>query len=187
MRAFGTVVLAALFAFPLAAAPPPAPAKSPPAKQGAAKQAADDKPFAESEHSAEGLRFHKEPHAVKHHTRHGAWHKKPPVKHQPLSPSHFRKHAPNGGLVTLPHGKKVSPADWQAVLDLARTRTATPDGAKRAQFADDIDLGRLAQLVAAEQHCCAFFSFAITIDDRGIALEVRAPDGAADIVSSLFG
>jgi DNA-binding transcriptional MerR regulator len=78
-------------------------------------------------------------------------------------------------------------ADWQAVLDLARLRTTTSDGARRVEFDDDIDLGRLTQLVVAERHCCAFFSFAITIDGRGIALEVHAPDGAGDIVTSLVG
>jgi hypothetical protein len=30
-------------------------------------------------------------------------------------------------------------------------------------------------------------SFALTIDDRGTGLEVRAPEGASDIVSALFG
>jgi hypothetical protein len=30
-------------------------------------------------------------------------------------------------------------------------------------------------------------SFSITIDDRGTALEVRAPDDAAPIVGALFG
>ena len=39
----------------------------------------------------------------------------------------------------------------------------------------------------AEQGCCTFFAFAITIDDRGIALEVRAPADAADLVTAVFG
>jgi hypothetical protein len=47
-------------------------------------------------------------------------------------------------------------------------------------------VGELARLVAAEQHCCAFISFAITVDQRGVALEVRAPDGADRIVTTLF-
>jgi len=33
----------------------------------------------------------------------------------------------------------------------------------------------------------AFFSFAVTVDQRGVGLEVRAPDGADEIVTSLFG
>ena len=78
-------------------------------------------------------------------------------------------------------------AHWRALLEHARSRTNTPDGALRVEFADSVSLGELAQLVAAEQHCCAFLSFTITVDARGIALEVRAPDGAADVVTALFG
>jgi DNA-binding transcriptional MerR regulator len=78
-------------------------------------------------------------------------------------------------------------AEWQALLDRAGSRTATADGGVRIELAADVSLDALAHLVAAEQSCCAFFSFAITVDERGIALEVCAPDGAADIVASLFG
>lgn len=77
-------------------------------------------------------------------------------------------------------------AEWHAVLDQARSRATTADGALRVEFADDPPLGELARLVAAEQHCCAFISFAITVDQRGVALEVRAPDGADRIVTTLF-
>ncbi len=50
-----------------------------------------------------------------------------------------------------------------------------------------MDLPELARLVAAEQRCCAFFAFAITVDARGMALEVRAPEGAGAVIASLFG
>lgn len=78
-------------------------------------------------------------------------------------------------------------AEWQALLGRATSRSTTADGALRVELPDDIALDELARLVAAEQSCCAFFSFAITVDPRGIALEVRVPDGATDIVASLFG
>ena len=77
--------------------------------------------------------------------------------------------------------------EWRAVLDQARSRTACRDGALRVEFDGEIALSDLTLLVAAEQRCCAFFAFAITVDSRGIALEVRAPDAATDIVTSLFG
>ena len=48
-------------------------------------------------------------------------------------------------------------------------------------------LDELMRLVAAEQDCCQFFNFAITIDTRGVALEVRAPEDALPIVHSVFG
>lgn len=78
-------------------------------------------------------------------------------------------------------------ADWRAILDRAQARTITADGALRLELDDDLDLGELTRLVAAEQHCCAFFSFAITVDASGIGLEVRAPEGATAVVTSLFG
>jgi len=78
-------------------------------------------------------------------------------------------------------------ADWQAILDRVRVRTTAADGAVRVEFDHDISLGELTTLVAAEQHCCAFLSFAITVDQRGVGLEVRAPVGAAEIVAALFG
>jgi hypothetical protein len=66
-------------------------------------------------------------------------------------------------------------------------RERTDDGALRVELAADVPLDELARLVAAEQGCCAFFSFTITVDQRGIALQVRAPDDAAELVTALFG
>jgi DNA-binding transcriptional MerR regulator len=78
-------------------------------------------------------------------------------------------------------------ADWRRILDQVAARSTAADGALRLELIEGIDLGELTRLVAAEQRCCSFFSFAITVDARGTALEVRAPDGASDIVASLFG
>jgi MerR family transcriptional regulator, copper efflux regulator len=78
-------------------------------------------------------------------------------------------------------------ADWERVLDKAQARVATSDGGLRIEFPADVDLGDLARLVGAEQRCCQFFAFAITVDHRGTALEVRAPEAAAAIVADLFG
>ena len=78
-------------------------------------------------------------------------------------------------------------ADWNEVLAHARSRSTTDDGGLRVELDNDVPLAELVTLVSAEQACCAFFSFAITIDQRGVALEVHAPDGADAIVASLFG
>jgi DNA-binding transcriptional MerR regulator len=78
-------------------------------------------------------------------------------------------------------------AEWQAILAGARSRTHSSDGALRVELDDAIALAELSRLVMAEQECCAFLSFAITVDARGIALEVRAPDGAADVVATVLG
>jgi MerR family copper efflux transcriptional regulator len=76
---------------------------------------------------------------------------------------------------------------WQSLLTKVRARVTTPDGRLRIEFGDGVDLGELARVVAAEQQCCRFFDFAMTIDRRGIALEVDAPDEAAEITSAVFG
>ena len=88
---------------------------------------------------------------------------------------------------TLPVGSMTGRlADWDAVLThvVARERI---DGGVRCVFAPSVPTADLIRLVAAEQDCCQFFGFAITMDTRGVALEVVAPDDAHPILESLFG
>ena len=77
-------------------------------------------------------------------------------------------------------------ADWRALLGYVDRREAIDSGV-RCVFASSVPHGELTRLVAAEQDCCQFFRFAITVDARGVALEVRAPDDARAIVESMFG
>jgi DNA-binding transcriptional MerR regulator len=77
-------------------------------------------------------------------------------------------------------------AEWARALDHATTRTVI-DGGVRITFGPDVDLGELGRLVGAEQHCCAFFSFTLTVDPGGTALEVRAPELGAAMIAELFG
>ena len=69
------------------------------------------------------------------------------------------------------------PGRLQQWRDLTAHVTArTPiDGGLRLQLDAGTPLGDLAELLAAEQSCCSFFAFALTVDGRGVALEVRAP------------
>ncbi|MET0910756.1 MAG: MerR family transcriptional regulator [Ilumatobacteraceae bacterium] len=76
--------------------------------------------------------------------------------------------------------------DWTAVLRHVDRRESI-DGGIRSVFAESVSITALARLVAAEQDCCQFFRFAITVDTRGIALEVRAPGDAQLVVESMFG
>jgi len=76
--------------------------------------------------------------------------------------------------------------DWNAVLVSVTDRVAI-DGGLRLTFAADLDVAQLARLTAAEVDCCAFYRFALTFDERGVALEVTAPDAAAIVLASLFG
>jgi DNA-binding transcriptional MerR regulator len=77
--------------------------------------------------------------------------------------------------------------DWRQVLENVTDRAPTPDGGLRLALSPAVQLDELTRLAAAEQGCCTFFAFAVTIDHRGIALEVRAPTGAADVVTAVFG
>ena len=76
--------------------------------------------------------------------------------------------------------------DWQALLAHVERRESI-DGGVRSVFAPSVPTAELIRLVTAEQDCCQFFSFAITVDTRGVALEVRAPADALPIVESMFG
>ena len=76
--------------------------------------------------------------------------------------------------------------DWQSVLASVERREPVDDGV-RLVLGPATDVADLARLVQAEWTCCSFFGFALTIDGRGTALEVRAPAEAADLVASVFG
>lgn len=76
--------------------------------------------------------------------------------------------------------------DWQALLTSATLREPLAGGV-RVVFGSDAPLAALAELVAAEQACCMFLRFALTVDTRGVALEVTAPADALGIVHDLFG
>lgn len=75
--------------------------------------------------------------------------------------------------------------EWQDVVTHVVDR-APIDGGTRLQLDADTPLDQLALLVGAEQGCCSFFAFAITVDSRGPALEVRAPAEGQAMVDSLF-
>ena len=77
-------------------------------------------------------------------------------------------------------------AEWTTVLTEVTRRVAV-DGGLRIEFGPDVDLGHLGRLIGAEQRCCAFFQFSLTVDAAGIALEVRAPELAAEMITDLFG
>ena len=76
--------------------------------------------------------------------------------------------------------------DWQRMLGFVRARTSV-DGGVRLDLDPTAPVGEIARLAAAEQACCRFFSFALTIDDRGLGLEVRAAADALPVVHALFG
>lgn len=90
------------------------------------------------------------------------------------------------GLHPRPAGQVDRETDWRRLLKGVTRREAVADGI-RLSFSPETDVADIARLVHAEQGCCAFFAFALTVDGRGTALEVRAPADAAGAVTTLFG
>lgn len=79
--------------------------------------------------------------------------------------------------------------DWARLLDhvVGREALAGADTGIRLELSPAAPLDELVRLVTAERSCCSFFAFAITVDARGVALEVRAPKDAREVVEALFG
>jgi DNA-binding transcriptional MerR regulator len=75
---------------------------------------------------------------------------------------------------------------WQALLAGVVRRQAVAGGL-RLVFGPAAPVAEIAGLAAAEHDCCRFFAFALTIDDRGIALEVTAPDDGQVLLETVFG
>jgi len=84
--------------------------------------------------------------------------------------------------------------EWNALLTEKRellqgvtARHALDDGGMRLEFGQNTDITEVARLAAAEQACCQFFSCALVIDNRGLALEVHAPPDGLPVLTALFG
>lgn len=78
---------------------------------------------------------------------------------------------------------KQRAADWHQLLDDTTARTPL-DGGVHLALAATIDVQELTRLVVAEQDCCRFFAFAITVDDSGVGLDIR---GALEALEPIFG
>jgi MerR family transcriptional regulator, copper efflux regulator len=76
--------------------------------------------------------------------------------------------------------------DWHVLLGHVVRRDPIDCG-MRATFGSSVPLTDLIRLTAAEQSCCQFLDFAITVDSRGLALEVTSQSDAAPIIESMFG
>lgn len=76
--------------------------------------------------------------------------------------------------------------EWAAVLAHVAGRQPIAGGL-RLTLDDDGPVADVARLAAAEQACCPFFGFAITVDSRGTAIEVVAPEEGRGVLDALFG
>lgn len=109
-----------------------------------------------------------------------------PSESRPLSVAPLDRPEP-AIACTLDHRQVTERAvEWQTVLADVVDRTAIPGGVRLA-LRPHVDLAEIGRLARAEWVCCSFYTFAITVDGRGMALEVTAPAEARPLVDSLFG
>jgi DNA-binding transcriptional MerR regulator len=78
-------------------------------------------------------------------------------------------------------------SDWQTLVSRAVRREPVPGGTALTFPASPGLAADVAHLAAAEQACCPFFVFDLRITTGELRLEVRAPDGAGDVVAAMFG
>ena len=116
-----------------------------------------------------------------------------------VSPEHRRPDVVDAAAVPVPFGRSAAITctlptdaiddrltDWQTLLDHAVKRVELGDGL-RVEFEPTVPGEELMRLVIAEQSCCGFLRFAITADERGIALEIRSEADGVALVRELFG
>jgi MerR family copper efflux transcriptional regulator len=75
--------------------------------------------------------------------------------------------------------------DWQTLLH-GIAREPIPDGL-RLRFPAPAPLPEIARLAEAEQACCAFFTFTITVEVGGVTFDVTAPVDGQSMLDSVFG
>ena len=77
--------------------------------------------------------------------------------------------------------------DWQALVPRATSREPITGGVALTFDASPELVADVARLAAAEQDCCAFFTFTVRLTTGRVRLEVQAPPEAADVVAAMFG
>ena len=77
--------------------------------------------------------------------------------------------------------------EWQSILERVAERHSRPDGLSLQFPSDPALVGELAALASREVECCAFFTFALTLDAEATWLTVGAPAAAMSMVEQLFG
>jgi MerR family transcriptional regulator, copper efflux regulator len=83
-----------------------------------------------------------------------------------------------------PHAAKDRVAEWQRLLDGSVSSRSSVAGGLHLSFHASVDVAELMRLAVAEQACCRFFSFAITVDHRGVGLDIVGP---TETLEPLFG
>jgi len=76
-------------------------------------------------------------------------------------------------------------ADWQAVVGASEAQEPA-DGGIRLRLPSNIDVAAVAALAAAEQTCCRFFTFRLTIGAT-TTLDITGPPDALPLIETLVG
>lgn len=76
--------------------------------------------------------------------------------------------------------------EWRGLRDRATVVEAIPGGARLA-FSADEPIGAVADLVALESECCAFYTFTLRIDGPSRQLEISAGSCGEPAVRALLG
>ena len=101
---------------------------------------------------------------------------------KPVSPTHEMAMA----CSLSAEGATTQLDQWAEILRHASIRQPIDDGF-RVSFAPSVPIADLIRLTVSEQACCQFFRFAITVDTRGIALEIRSTTDGQTVIESFFG
>ncbi|HEX7275873.1 MAG TPA: MerR family transcriptional regulator, partial [Acidimicrobiales bacterium] len=75
-------------------------------------------------------------------------------------------------------------AEWADLVAHATELTATPGGIRLRLPADPTIVARTAELAVLEVGCCAFFTFALTVDAAGVWLDVSGPADARPLLEA---
>lgn len=76
--------------------------------------------------------------------------------------------------------------EWRGLRDRATLVEAMPGGVRLA-FSADEPIAAVADLVALESECCAFYTFTLRIDGPSRQLEISAGSGGEPAVRALLG
>ncbi|MFD0147503.1 MULTISPECIES: MerR family transcriptional regulator [unclassified Streptomyces] len=106
---------------------------------------------------------------------------------QPESPRHeARRHTPVACTLDGPALTERT-TQWRALATEADHRERTDEGVRLSFPPREGLAARIADLAAAEQNCCPFLDFTLHLTPPSLHLTVRAPEGAAGMLSELFG
>lgn len=77
-------------------------------------------------------------------------------------------------------------AQWEAIAAIATGRISI-DAGTRLTFDHGVDIPVISALFAAEQNCCRFLTFTLTVTADHVALAITGPSGAQPVVDALIG